>query len=59
MVVRKELVRIQVGQPAEFIDIFYVADMAGIDLAGGNSRINAFVVLSVVKARQKDIAGMK
>lgn len=50
MVIGKELVRVKVGQFMEFINIFDISDMAGVYLAVSDSRINAFVMLPVVKA---------
>ena len=59
MVVGKELVRIEIGESAEFINIFDISDMARVYLAGSNPCINAFVVLSVVEAGQKYITAVK
>ncbi len=59
MVIGKELVRVKIGKSAEFINIFDISDMAGVCLAVSDPRINSFIVLPVVKARQKHITAAK
>ena len=53
MVIGEEFVRVHIGQFAEFINIFNIADMARVYLCGGNSGIYAFVMLPVIQAGQQ------
>ena len=50
MVIGKQFIRVDIRELVEFINIFNVADMPGIDKGSAHAGISACVMLAFVKA---------